>query len=237
MAALPFECVRDFIESSDVTLSARVAPEAIHKAFVELLSKHDNTANVPIAESSSSSHPSCACGCTTYFVDETRADRICADCGRAQYGIVYSNCSPYEKKPITKSSHHHQSSHAPYPHSGTTTQDDEIRQEVEHWNETPAGPRLGTDELARAKKWANSVSHASVTVKAVSALLFHNVLESFDPKELERAMRQGQPMPTLGIKTLPTYACRRCGAVVDTPYAAKRHPCGWGISKRYARRR
>lgn len=241
MAALPFECVRGFLESSDVVRSARVAPEAVHKAFVELLRK-DKDASAPSAsrdEKPRDEKPPhaatfvCACGCTTYLVDDTRADRICADCGRAHYGFVYSNCTVYNDKAGAPARREPKPSHAPYhTHGGPAEQDDEIRREVEHWNEAPYGPHMGTDELARAKRWANAVTHASVTVKAVSALLFHKVNAAFDPKELESAMRQGRPMPTLVAETVRAYACPRCGAEVDTPYAAKRHPCGWGVKRR-----
>lgn len=240
MAALPFECVRGFLESSDVVCSARVAPEAVHKAFVELLRKEkDASADAPPSASRDEKAPPahaatfvCACGCTTYLVDDTRADRICADCGRAYYSFVYSNCTLYNDTAGAPA--RRQPSNAPpyHSHSGPAEQDDEIRREVEHWNEMPFGPHMGTDELARAKRWANAVTHASVTVKAVSALLFHKVVAAFDPKELESAMRQGRPMPTLVAETLPTYTCPRCGAAVDTPYAAKRHPCGWGVKRR-----
>ena len=143
---------------------------------------------------------------------------------------VYSNCTVYNETKRRAGAPGAQAFVPYHTHGGPAEQDDEIRRRSSTGTRRRTAP-YGHGRASRAKRWANAVTHASVTVKAVSALLFHKVNAAFDPKELESAMRQGRPMPTLVAETVRAYACPRCGAEVDTPYAVGTR-AGWGVKRR-----
>lgn len=254
MFALPLESVREFIESSGLVNQACLPVEAVHKAFVELAHK-TRTRDAPPAErgeratavaekrdeeTAAVEEERCACGSRIFVADDRHGDRICAKCGICSYGFVYSNCTLFEGGATVskraRAATVDQKVIAHRAHAGSSADDArrELNRELDHWNDLPVGTHLGTDEMARARIWAGYITHASTTVKAISALLFDRVAAFADPALLEDAMRQGRPMPTLAPpSTNPSgHRCARCGAEVDCAYAAKRHPCGWGSKKR-----
>lgn len=244
MALLPYDCTRDFLEQHALTDISRVSPVNVHNCITHML----NVAT-PTPAASKSALPArkpqiegCMCKSPDgrYEVDPCRGDMVCSGCGVTTRYIVADNCTVYSESQATIKSK------APVGITdwvwASSRMDDDERHHAEvmdcmcNLNEyRPGGTFHPIDDLKFLHALAMAPQRASAAERAVAALLYPKVRDAFDMSAVEAAVRSGGSLPKMHTTTNLLWGelrCKRCNALVETPYEQKRHPCGWGQKKR-----
>ena len=244
MALLPFDCTRDFLSGHKLVSLSQASPERVHECFKQLLEAHDarmssaSDSGAPTRRKGQIKCPVCPIDAQYYMqIDSQRGDAVCSRCGACTRVVVPENCETYEERPACIKTQA-PNNIAEWAWKASRHDDDTARRfverEMEHWNDYHSvGTHWGIDRLAWLKSLTKNVANASCTEKAIAALLFPYIAETYDAKRVEQDVRSGRPLTKVVLPQAPVkYACQRCGAAVDSLYAQKRHPCGWGSKKR-----
>lgn len=165
---------------------------------------------------------------------------ICSGCGVTSRYIVSDNCSVYSESQATIKVKAPPGVTDWIWASSQMDEDERYRAEVmrciERFNEyRPGGTFHPVDDLKLLHNLAMLPERASVSERAVAALLFPKVRDAFDLKAVEVAVRTGERVPKMETKAKGPWGelrCPKCEALVATPFEQKRHPCAWGQKKR-----
>ena len=153
------------------------------------------------------------CQKTEYEINAQESALVCTDCGYAEQFINPDNCMYYDE---TKCQIQQKDDCANW----------EVCDEIAHWSGIPAcGVKLTADTERAAIARAMTVTNASATDRAVSALLYPDV-EKIDFTEIEKRVRNGLSLDVFVPGTTEKmYECARCGQKVLHRYEVHRHGC------------
>lgn len=257
MALLPYDCTREFFEAHPLVHIFRATPSNVHNCVTLMLEAWNKetdadarpvdarsigakqAANAPTRPARTSECP-CATPGARFRVDPARGDMICSACGVTERYVVPDNCTNYSepqmsiqtKAPPGVADWAWASSRA----DEKERQRSEVMSCMAKLNQyRPGGTFHPVDELKFLHRMAMVPERASSTERAIAALLFPDVREAFDLRAVETAVRSGASVPKMPVKTTSPWGelrCKRCDALVTTPYEQKRHPCRWGQKKR-----
>lgn len=232
----PYDCVSDFLTSHPLLMHTRTRPERIH-SFVYDMMKAKQERKGTLRENSQKMHAdkteaqrcffSCRlCHGEEYEINHRESVVVCTKCGCTEQFINPENCMYHAE--IGQMSQQDNGADA-------TSLMYEVRNEILHWSEHPACQVKQTEDEQRITvARAMQVRNASVTERAVSALLFPIIQRSVDVDEIERRIRQQLPLQTMPAfqQAEKKFKCERCGESVMNRFEIRRHGCTFGAKRR-----
>lgn len=248
---LPYVVLREYLESHPLVFDAKCDTRNVYDGIVSMLSvarRNREVASARPPRTTSQRPPACRhCKdpASYILVNTTTADNVCSMCGVAERTILEDNCMPYEKESedAPRGQCFARPSVPGVPDWVQKSIDDhsetalwKLRRDMENFNPPQrGGPNYDSDTLRELSALAaEAIPRATALERAVSALLYRHVESSIDVDDIRQRVSEGKPLPTMAewAPRKREYSCARCGAAVDTLFAAKRHPCRWGTTSR-----
>lgn len=248
---LPYVVLQEYLDSHPLVIDTRCEPRNVYDGIVSMLSVSRRNRDVARARpppTTSQLPPACRhCKdpASYILVDTATAENVCSLCGVTERTILEDNCMPYEKDrdDAPRGQCFVRPSIPGVPDWVQKSIDDhsetalwKLRSDMENFNPPQrGGPNYNSATLRELSALAaEAIPRATALERAVSALLYRHVESSIDVDDVRKRVSEGKPLPKMAEwapKKLE-YSCARCGAAVDTPFAAKRHPCRWGKTSR-----
>ena len=234
---LPYNCVKDFIETHPVVTMSMVSPSKVHAAMVRVLeveaAKQAQQQRSCRRQGGIAKEDYCCkiCNNRDHEINAREADIVCRSCGATSkyIGADAETCMYYTER-VTQTFDECL--------GGDTLLERTVRDEILHWSHMPGSLlKTSSDQINRTVEHALRINRGSATERAVCALLLPTIRDTLDIASIETKIRQREELPTMpAVKTCAAlHACATCGESFSEKWCLRRHKCNQSYSKKRQR--